>query len=157
MSLSFDGWKRTAIRKLLGMITGLVDMYTGKVAVDFRGTRDISALAETTGLIVGQVELELAKALSENNYLPLLSSGGRDSACASVLTSIVSDSASCIVGAKLEFSRRFPSIVMVACMAHKLNLLTANIVTHPALKLAAGQCSKAVTFFKQSTKYLGFI
>jgi len=157
VSLSFHGWKSTANRKLLGMITELVDMSTGKVAVDFRGTREITALAETTGLIVGQVELELAKALSDNDYLPPLSSGGRDSACASVLTSIVRDSASCNVGAKLEFSRRFPSIVMVACMALQLNLLTVNIVTHPALKSAAGQCSKVVMFFKQSTKYRGLL
>jgi len=157
VSLSFDGWKITANRKLLRMITGLVDMYTGKVAVDFRGTRDITALAETTGLIVGQVELELAKAQSDNDYVPPLSSGGRDSECASVLTSLVSDSVSCNVGAKLKFSRRFPSIVMVACMEHQLNLLMANIVTHPALKSAAGHCSKVVMFFKQSKKYRGFV
>jgi len=157
VSLSFDGWKITANRKLLRMITGLVDMYTGKVGVDFRGTRDITALAEKTGLIVGQVELELAKALPDNDYVPPLSSGGRYSACASVLTSVVSDSASCNVGAKLEFLRRFPSIVMVACMAHQLNLLMANIVTHPALKSAAGHCSKVVVFFKQSTKYRGLL
>ena len=155
VSLSFDGWKSIADRKLIGMLASLVDISSGALTVDFRGTTDITSLAETTELVVGQVEKELSTARAANDNLTPLPSGHVDDACASVLTSIVSDSASCNVGAKKQFAQKHPSIIMVACTAHQFNLLTANIITHPALKPSADKCSKLVSFLKQSTKYWG--
>jgi len=70
VSLSFDGWKSGGGRKLIGMLAGLVSKNTGEVSVDFSGTSDITALAETSELVVSQDELELERARADNDYLP---------------------------------------------------------------------------------------
>ena len=76
-------------------------------------------------------------------------------ACAFVLAGIVSDSASCNVAAKAVISGMFPSVIMVACMEHQLNLLTANIITHPALQTVTRSGGVVVKLFTQSTKWTG--
>jgi len=155
VSLSFDGWKSGGGRKLIGVLAGLVSKNTGQVSVDFRGTSDITALAETSELVVSKVELELERARADNDYLPPNPDGTTNAACGSVHAGIVSDSASCNVAAKISMSEMFPSVIMVACMAHQLNLLTANVITHPALKAVTRSGGVVVKLFTQSTKWMG--
>jgi len=123
--------------------------------VDFRGTSDITALAETSELVVIQVELELERARADNDHLPAHPDGTSDVACASVLAGIVSDSASCNVAAKAVISGMFTLVIMVACMAHQRNLLTANVITHAALRTVPRSGGVVVKLFTQSTKWMG--
>ena len=125
--------------------------------VDFPGTTDIKELPETTELVVLEVERALESARVGNRFLPPLASGTRDDSCPSVLTSIVSDSASCAVGAKKVLAQRWPSVILFACFAHQLNLLTAHIITHPLLSASAAKGARSVLFFSQSTKWRGLL
>ena len=153
MSISFDGWKNVAGRKLLGVLALLFGQPSGTVMVDFLGTTDITELPETTDLVALEVERALESARVANSFLPPLPSGTRDDSCPSVLTSIVSDSASCNVGAKKLLAQRWPTVIMVACFAHQLNLLTPHIITHPLLLAVAAKGAKVVLLFSQSTKW----
>jgi len=155
VSFSFHSWISGGGRKLMGMLAGLVSKNTGEVSVDFRGTSDITALPETSELVVSNVKLELERDRADNDYLPPHRDGTSDATCASVLAGIVSDWVSCKVAVKVIISDMFPSIIMVACMAHQLNLLTANIITHPALQAVTRSGCVVVKLFTQSTKWMG--
>jgi len=107
-----------ADRKLIRMLASLVKVSSGALTVDFRGTTNITSLAKTTELMIGPVDKELSTARAANDYLTPLPSGTCRSTCASVLTSMESDSASCNLGAKKQLAQKYPSIIMVACTAH---------------------------------------
>jgi len=157
LSISFDGWKNVAGRKLLGVLAPLFGQPSGTVMVDFLGTTVITELPETADLVVLKVERALESAWVGNSFLPPLPSGTRDDSCPSVLTSMVRDSVSCNVGAKKLLAQRWPSVIMVSCFAHQLNVFTAHIITHPLLSAVSAKGTKVALFFSKSTKWRGLL
>jgi len=157
ITMSMDGWKSRAGRKLMGILCSNVGSADGRVAADFRGTTDITTVSESATLVQHELESEMAKGVETGDWALPLASGGLSTDTASAVVGVVSDSASANVGAKRALSLLHPSIIFVACLAHQLNLLTGSVIGHESLRAITTKCSLIVSFFKRSTKYMGLL
>jgi len=157
ITMSMDGWKSRAGRKLMGIMCSNVGSADGRVAADFRGTTDITTVSESATLVQHELESEMAKGVETGDWALPLASGALSTDTASAVVGVVSDSASANVGAKRALSLLHPSIIFVACLAHQLNLLTGSVIGHESLRAITNKCSRIVSFFKRSTKYMGLL
>lgn len=146
VALSFDGCKSRGGRKLLGMLAGFVGKTDGTIGMDIRGTTDVTATAETALLVQEEIEREIQAAEKRQELLLPQPSGLPDDRCRSTIIALVSDSESANVGAKKVLSSLLPSLIIVACFAHQINLLTGFLVNNPSLGSAANNISLVVKF-----------
>ena len=155
-SISFDGWKSRTGRKLLGILCTLVGMVDDAVSTDFRSASDNTGQAETADLVVCEQLATITKGEQGGDFF-LPQPAGAITACTSTLVGLVSDSASCNVAAKNTMQRSHPSLIIVACFAHQLNLLTGNILKHPSVAGAVTNASKITSSFSKSPKNKGLL
>lgn len=154
VALSFDGWKSRGGRKILGMLASWVGQADGAPGMDFRGTTDITSTAETAARFQAEIERELQAAAQDNDFLLPLPSGLPNDLCRSTVIGFVSDWASSNGGAKQAISRLHQCLMMVACYAHQLNLVTGFVANHPSMRSAASKMRMVVKFFSLSTKWM---
>lgn len=47
-----------------------------------------------------------------------------------LLVSVVTDYASCNIGAKKKLAKKWPSLCIIACYCHEFNFMTVNVLLH---------------------------
>lgn len=156
-TMSFDCRKSLGGRKLMGVLCTNVSRATGATTFDFRGTSDITAVPETTELVMSTVELAVHAAREVVDFRVPLANGAQDDLVASILAAMVSDSASCTVGAKDSLTLLHLSMLFIACFGPQFNLFTGEILTHPALTTTMPSCNVIIALFSRSTKYTGLL
>eukprot|EP00170_Pyropia_yezoensis_P002458 contig_10283_g2462 len=139
------------------MLASWVGQADGALGMHFRGTTDITSTAETAALVQAEIERELQAAAQDNDFHFTLPSGLPNDLCRSMVIGFVSDSARPNVGAKQAISGLHPSLMMVACFAHELNLVTGFVVNHPSMLSAATRMSMVVKFFSQFTMWMAML
>ena len=157
VTISFDGWKSRAARKLLGLVCTNVGMTDGVVSSDFRGTVDITGVPETAELVKGAVEEEVQKAGAAGEFALPQPTGERLATCPSMVVGLVSDSASSNVLAKKMLASANESLIIVACFPHQLNLMTGGILNHESLAPIVAKMVMVVGWFRNSTKFMGLL
>jgi len=155
ITMSMDGWKSRAGRKLMGILCSNVGSEDGRVAAEFHGTTDITTVSESATLVQHELEYEMAKGVKTGDWALPLASGGLSTDTASAVVGAVSVSVSANVGAETALSLLHPSIILVSCLAHQLNLLTGSAIGHESLRAITTKFSLILSFFKRSTKYIG--
>lgn len=63
---------------------------------------------------------------------------------------VVSDAESAMQMARKLISEKYPNILSIRCMAHHLNLITADIIKLDFAKDTLKKCQTIITFFKTS-------
>lgn len=122
--------------------------------MDFRRTIDTNSTAETAVFVQSEIVRELQAAAQDKDFLQLLPSGMPNDLCRSTVIGLVSDSASPYFAAKQALSRLHPSLLIVACFARQLNLVTGIIVNHPSMRFATAKMSVVVKFISLSTQWM---
>jgi len=140
----------------MGVLAVNVSRTSGKVDLDIRRAADITGVAETADLIFETIDGEIERCVADG----VLARPGQEAESRSklsVLVAVVSDSASCNVAAKRRLRVKYPTLFIVACYAHQLNLLSGNIITHTSMRAVTATASLVVAFFSRSTKYMGML
>jgi hypothetical protein len=73
------------------------------------------------------------------------------------ISSVVSDNASVMVKAKKIINMKYNHIIPVRCIAHHINLLTADIMKHEHAKEVISKCMKIVKYFRNSHQAGAFL
>ncbi len=125
ISLSVDGCLTYKKQTWLGFCRLLRSSDTSEVVLDVSRFEYITDMGEAEDVVHAEIEKEFSSIkyeVEQNNK--------------SFLVSLVTDSASCNVGAKKKLEMKFPHIVLIACYCHQLNLMAVNLLSHQSTKEA---------------------
>ena len=117
ISLSLDGWRTPSSEKWLCFCLFLRLSRNGDVTLDVSRFEDVTFLAETEEYVSEEILKEL-HCLSE-----------KIQSSVSTISSVVSDSAPCNVGARGLFSLKFPELCFNTWFSHQLNLMAGKVST----------------------------
>jgi len=150
-SMQMDGYKSRAGNKVMGVLAVNVSRTSGKVELDLRRTADITGVAETADLVFETIEGEIERCVADGQ-LARPGQKAESRSKLSVLVAVDSDSASFNVAEKRWLRVKYPTLFILACYAHQLNLLSGKIITQTCMRAVTATSSLVVAFFSRSTK-----